>query len=212
MKIQKKLPKPFVFLGVAFVLLLVQGERSLADDGMMVNDLDLTSKTVTNKSQILIGAEVTSMTISSTQIFGAGARFGFEFALSPRFSILPTLSLVVSGSGNGSLLYTGIGAEVRYSFFGSYQSIHTDVFSHGKLIASELGLPSNRLSLAAGIDQLLLNGTNQIYPASGITGGIGYSFPIFSSWFEVSAKEGFYEAQGKNVTATMVNVSVGIGG
>ncbi len=193
------------------LLLLIYFSVNAHAEGNDASDLGLYSKTAINKSQILMGLELSTLDISSTQVYGLGARFGFEFALDPRWSILPSLALVASTAGNTSLLYTGLGAELRYSVFGTYQSSRSDIYSHEKLLKSELSLPTQRLSLALGLDQLFLNGTSQIYPASGITIGAMFSFQAFSNWFEVSLKKSLLRAQDKTINAAVINLSFLVG-
>ena len=203
----KKLRITVLFIFTFFCCL----EQSNAEEQSAEISLDLYSKVATHQSQILIGTEVTSMTINAVQANGIGARIGFEFSINDRFAILPALSLVGSSSGTGAFLYTGLGAEFRYSVFGNYESTRSDVFNHEKLVKSELILPTPRLSASIGLSQLLLNGASQIYPASGVTLGAAYSFRAFSRWLEVSLKEGLFKAQDNSLSATILNLSFLIG-
>lgn len=189
---------------VATIALLVL--CSFPVHSLRADPLDLSLVEHDSKSQLTIGLELAKVAIGSQSLSGGGLRFGYEYGISDKWSILPAVSLVFSAGGSG-YLYSSIEGSFRYSLTGSLKSTQREINNHGTPIISEKEAQTNRFSLSLGFEQLFLNGATTVYPAAGIAAGVAYSFQFLHHWSEVSLRDAQMSAGSKSSSAIFLDFS-----
>jgi hypothetical protein len=145
------------------------------------------------RSHFLLGVEGVTIASGKASLLGGGPKVGFEYGLSPRFSMGANMvfALQATGGNVGAYFYSGLSGLLKYSVFGSAIKV-TDRVSQmsraplytGKVIAQR------RFCVNLGLEQLFLNGTASIYPAVGSTLGATWGGILFGYEVELDARVG----------------------
>lgn len=171
----------------------------------------LTSRSDRASSDLIMGLEFPSLKVGTASLTGGGFRFGYDYALNDHWSVNPNLALVFAASKTQGYLYSGFNGILRYSLFGGARPKQEVLLKDNQPIVSQQVGRESRLFLGLGIEQLFLNGAQQVYPAAGPTAVVGYSFNFMKSWFEVSARLDLLSANSRSVTGGALNLSMLIG-
>lgn len=150
--------------------------------------LRLSSQTSVSDTQLSGGFEASQISSRGASVAGIGVRFSYEYAFSEAWSVRPGLSLVTSLSSAQGFDYTGLDAFFRYNLRGTLLSSETKITHESQTISSETLVRSHRLSVGAGLSQLFLNGSHEVFPAAGVGLEIAYSFPTLGHWVEASVR------------------------
>ena len=201
------LPRTLRKIITIFLLILsgISATSASADDG---KNLGLEFKQDEINSQFMLGVEMTGLNLGSSSLTGAGIHLAYEYGFNKNWSILPSFALVAALSGSSGYLYSSIDANFRYSLFGSLGTTQRKIIHDGKTIVSQTEERQNRFCLTAGLEQLFLNGTQAVYPASGITFGIAYLFPILNHWTEISIRDGQLTSGSRSVSTIIIDLSL----
>lgn len=172
-----------------------------------INLIDYNEKV--KKTQISIGSEFSTLSTDEGTLSGYGARLGLNYNLTPKYSIGFFLGQAYNLSSIGlSSIYTNFTASFHYALQGSLLK-QTNIISVGnKKILSEASSKTSIWDLHFGVEQILLNGTSQIFPATGVSIGSGKDFYFWKQWWKVSGRFSHLVAKSTNVSAVFVNFSM----
>ena len=152
---------------------------------------NLSVEEYSDRTKLTLGLEFAQLYGRTATLTGMGGRFGFDYGLSRKFSVLTSLGMVTGFLTTSGYLYTGLNAIFRYSVFGSSLVQRTLLKQNGEMVVSQTSLKNPRLTIGAGAEQLFLSGSVAIVPLFGPTFEASYSFRFFSQWTELSARYGF---------------------
>lgn len=170
--------------------------------------LQLSSETSVIDTQLSGGLEGSQVTSRGTSVSGVGVRFSYEIAMSDAWSVRPGLSLVTTLSSTQGFAYTGVDAFFRYNLRGTLLTSETKITHESRPIFSETATRSNRLSVGAGLSQLFLNGSHEVFPAAGVGLEVAYSFPTLGHWVEASVRGVEMTSNKKSLTGVFIYFSL----
>lgn len=177
------------------------------DVSFLTRESDL--RTDVENGQLAFGLEAAQIEpATGPALVGIGPRFGVDYDLGNGLSVNPAVSLVTSGTG---FIYSGVSGFLRYSIFGELSSIRQVLSSNGVAIVTRERERSNRLSVGIGLEQLFLNGSQNVYPAAGISASVAYSMQLYGRRFEVSGRYSMLNANLKNLNAVFIDFSMLLG-
>ena len=186
--------------------LCVSASCSSAAESTVPERLQLSVHDEVRKSTLSVGLEYASLQ-TSVPLSGYGLTLGFSYALSRNWELGAMLSQIFDSKGF-SYLYTGLGASVKYSVFGSFLSGSHEVSSLLGPVVKETQTQEKIVAIGIGAEQLLINGSTQVYPASGITVQASYHFPVFAKWWVLGVRAGSFSAAQKTFSALFLNLSI----
>lgn len=177
---------------VVFSLLLGISLQSLAQvsESRSGEDLQLGYERKVTRAHFSLGSEFINMASKSSSVMGFGPRAGFEYGIDEKWSLGAGFTFCFQATGKpGSFFYSGINGVVHYAIQGSSVKI-TDQLSRkdGTSIYSSKPSAKRRSTLLIGLEQLLLNGVANIYPAVGPTIGGSFGFGIWGKEAELSIR------------------------
>lgn len=140
-------------------------------------------------SSFLFGSEITQTSSSGGSLAGIGPRVGFEYSITDRVSLSTNITFALQATGKpGAYFYSGFTGSLRYSLFGTNMMDRTEVTDGHTTFLEYSRLKRERLQLVAGIEQLFLNGSNNIFPAIGFTSQAIYSFQMLENDWELDGR------------------------
>ncbi|MBX3019920.1 MAG: hypothetical protein KF767_18680 [Bdellovibrionaceae bacterium] len=140
-------------------------------------------------SSFLFGSELTQTSGTTGSLAGIGPRVGFEYAISEKLSLSTNITFALQATGKpGAYFYSGFTGAVRYALSGSNLMDRTEITDGQTTFVEYSRLKRERLQLVAGIEQLFLNGSNNIFPAIGFTAQGVYSFQMLDNDWEFDGR------------------------
>lgn len=166
-------------LSILLLLTLISWEAIADGDNLFY---DLNTKTTDQKNFLSIGPEISSISGGEEGLQGFGAAIQYSHAFDDDWGAGITLSQHFNGGGGtGTVLYSGLSAKATYAIFGSLKGTNQSVRYKGRPILTTNRLVSNVLTVGLSIDQLFLNGTDQVYPATGAVLSTSYQTELFGT-------------------------------
>jgi hypothetical protein len=152
------------------------------------------------RNLVNLGLSIASIQLANGSLQGFGPTLGFEYLVLPNWSIYPSLTLALDVSSQ-SYLYSGFNGTLRYSLFGSAVEKTDTIIQNKWPVVRTQTVKSQRMTANFGIEQLFLNGTRAVYPATGLSLGASYMTPLFGAWTEWTIRGASLNASGQSATA-----------
>ncbi len=126
--------------------------------------------------QVLVFPEFTFFSRTGGSLSGVGPGLTLRYGLSARTAVSLSMSQGLTvDAGNLAALYSSFRSSFYYAFSGSFLQTRSSYKSEGQSILEVEEEFARLLYVYAGFDQFLLNGTTSVYPATGLTVGVGVS-------------------------------------
>lgn len=148
-----------------------------------------------NKSDLNVGTEFSQVSSAKSSLSGFGINVRYLNSFSKNWSLGVGLSQAFSIAGQGSVLYTGLSAQGHYAILGYFQSYSELIKYNGETIAKIQSKQSDTLAVGISIDQLLLNSSTQVIPATGVSFRASYSTQLFGFYVKPEVSFGQLSAQ-----------------
>ncbi len=191
---------PFLFLLTSSV-----SHSSFAETASNAQKLNISVIDEVKKSAFSIGAEYASLS-TSKPLSGMGVSLAYSYGFSKNWAFQSALTQVFN-TDFGSL-YTGLMLATHYAVFGSFIYETHELRNPEGVIQREAQSQEKTFSIGVGAEELLLTGNSQIYPASGLTGQLGYSFPAFSRWIAAQLRAGSFSSNSKLFSAFFLKLCI----
>jgi len=183
----KNLRRPNIALVLLAILGFAEVRKAHSDE------LNLSVRSEVKRARFGLNTELIRLQGGTVSLNGIGVQFAFEYAMSPKWGVLTTLSQAMQLTGGLSYFYTGIGAFAKYSVTGSgFETRKLEVLRYGRSIVKQAPQSLQGLSVGAGVEQLIVNGTFTVYPAPGISGLVSYSFPMWNTTTQATLRGGLF--------------------
>lgn len=158
-----------------------------------------------------MGAEIVQLKTTLSMITGAGTRMGFEHNFNESFGICANISFTFQASKKpGAYLYSGFNGQARYSVMGSGMKTQQKIMNDESVIYSQKQLTKNNVWVGGGMEQLFLNGADQVYPAVGPLVATGYTFRAWDYEFGVDLKISQLTANDKPLLAVSTGLNINL--
>lgn len=144
-----------------------------------VNKIQLSHERPFTRANFTLGTSVAQLKGRNGSAMALGPKGGFEYGLTEKLALGANMSFTFQASGQaaGAFFYSGLSALFKYAVVGSSVKIGDSIYQKdGTLVYSSKPIAKRRIALAAGIEQLFLNGATSIYPAIGPTAGVAMAF------------------------------------
>lgn len=175
------------------------GERS---------QLRLTTKNESHTTTFDIGAELISATMEGRSIMGFGPKGGLEFAVGDRISLGAAVTFAFQATGQpGSYFYSGFAGALRYNLTGSNSKDRITIQDNNRVIVETHRIYRPRWAIGCGVEQLLLSGTQNVFPAVGGFAMTSLSYRLFGFDFESAIKTSFLQASNKPLLAIAIGTA-----
>lgn len=160
------------------------------------------------KIHVFVGTEISSLQTKSSTLTGYGARLGLNYSFTEKIGVGFYLGQVY---GNGELgfssLYTNLTASGHYAIQGSLIDTSKTVYVGYRKMVVRHAAKAPVWDVSFGAEQMLLNGTAQVFPATGFAIGTGKDFKIWDHWWKLSGRFSQLVSQSTTVTGIFINVS-----
>lgn len=197
-------PKIFIFLA-----LLLIGRTAICEQSYNFFERNSDLKTKHGKAELAFGVEIAQIQPASGAVLvGLGPRFGVDYDFGNNFSFNPSVALVTTGA---TFIYSGLNGSIRYTINGSLSTRHQVLTSNGVPIITQTVSSANRLSIGLGIEQLFLNGSQSVYPASGISASVAYATRLLGQRVEINGRLSQLSANQRNLSAIYIDFSFLLG-
>ncbi len=160
------------------------------------------------KSLLVVSGEYISFTLPTGRLSGFGAKLNFNHFFTEDIAV-DTYFSTAFGSDNGvQSSFTGLGGYLTYAVLGRCCSSSKTVTVGGFPTITETTELENLLQVGFGFDQFFLNGSQNVYPSSGLGVSASYDFGMFSKRFRVSAKTSMMTANKLKNTGVFLGVGM----
>lgn len=207
------MPKLLIKFLLATLIVIPIYSRALAQPNSTnsTEGLKLVLREEPIKTTFSMGAEVVGLKTSLSTITGAGSRMGFEHSFNDKFGISANISFTFQATKKpGAYLYSGFNGLVRYSVMGSGVKTQRKILSDETVVYHQRQMTKNNWWAGAGMEQLFLNGADQVYPAVGPMVSTGYTFRAWDYEFGVDLKVSQLIANDKPLLAVGSGININI--
>lgn len=150
--------------------------------------LSLQSSTEERRSLLVISGEYNSFTLPTGSLTGFGAKLNFNHFFTDSVAVDTYFSTAFGSDGGVQSSFTGMGAYLTYAVLGSCCSANKTVTVSGFPTITEKTELSNLLQVGIGVDQFFMNGSQNVYPSSGVGLSLSYDFGMLDRHFRVSTR------------------------
>ncbi len=133
---------------------------------------------------------------------GYGLRVGWNRNLSSKWNFEGSFSQVFGSSDAGSgfnALSSSLEAFAQYAVSGQFESNERTVLFDGRPLVRERRYRQRVFSLGVGVMQLLLNGSTDVYPATGLGLSASYDFYLWDHLVRPNARYGLLSGNGQDL-------------
>lgn len=154
------------------------------------------------------GMEVASLQTSLQSLTGLGVQFGYRKIFTHRWAgDLSLAQIYGTGSGAGaSVLYTAVNASIRYAPLREFAQDNLTVLFDGKKFFEEAMATNSTLAVGLQMTQLILNGSNSIYNATGVGLCLSYDVKAWGYWLRPEIRYGALSSNNTDMTAIFANL------
>ena len=155
------------------------------------------------RGYLYIGGEIANLVSEESTLQGAGFKAGFVYGMSNKLGLSLSLAQIYGQSeetGSVTILYTGMSGAVNYALLGTFVSEEQNYLINGRRVVKKTRSKKNALALGITVDQLMLNGESQTFPATGLGLQTSYEFELFDFLFRPELRYSMLTARGGNIT------------
>lgn len=187
---------------LSFLLLLLFAFRAGAEG------LSLETSTEEKTSFLAFSLDYGRFTLPEGSIVGYGGQLDFTHFFSSSISVDAYFSSALGNDGGISSTFTGFGGYINYLVLGQCCSARHTVSVAGFPTVTETEKLGNLLQLGVGVDQYFLNGTQSVYPASGLGIQASYDFNLIGKRLRVAGRDSFMTANKVKVQGLFFSVGL----
>ena len=170
-----------------------------------------TTTKVIHRFTFNFGTEISQLQFRGGSLQGYGFNLGTDFALTDKIALGPAMGMVYDLTQFQGFLYSRFSGYAKYALTGHNYIADSTLSFKGASLMQKTTKPGQRLVLGVGADQLFLNGSKNIYPATGPSAMCGYSFVALGLWLDVSVSYGVLTANDLQVGYTALKTSIVFG-
>lgn len=197
-------PVPFRARALALIALLGIGAVPARGLGAGSSSYQVEDQKTTENISLSAAFAMSQLKSSSSQLQGFGYEANGLFRISPRLSAGLCLFQALDSAKNVTALYTGIRSVLNYSIGRSIFANRRAVTVNGRSFLNYREEGGNSYSLEMGLEQLFLNGTQTVAPASGVTVGARMDALLFEIPFTFTARLGILTLAGSTVMTNSI--------
>ena len=168
-----------------------------------LNPVILENRNDIQRGYLYVGGEVANLVSEESTLQGAGFKAGFVYGLRPKIALSLSLAQIYGQSeetGSVTILYTGMSGALNYAIMGTFISEERSYLINGRRVVKRTQTKKNAWSLGVTVDQLMLNGESQTFPATGLGLQSSYEFEMFDFVFRPEVRYSMLTARGGNIT------------
>lgn len=141
------------------------------------------------RSRFFIGPQASQFTLTTGSLSGFGLAIGYEYFLSSNFSTEIAFGQIFGqpASKNSSSVLQSITSSIQtgvsYALFGKFGSRIDNIQYQGITAARIREKREFNLRVGLGLDQYWFNGSEAIYPASGVAAFMSSDFSVFDKFW-----------------------------
>ncbi len=183
---------------VFFVMVLLSGTI------VQAQDYSLKIEDGKHPSYFSAAIQGSKFTIEDGKIEGSGVQVAYNYFFQDKWSMHVDISSALGLTGSLQNSYTGINLSVDYGLIGECCQKNRNIYLNDQIIATESLGEVSYLSIGAGLDQYFLNGTKNVYSASGLAVNSKYLFSLFKLTWIVEGKFSMLVSGGHNVSSQSI--------
>lgn len=150
--------------------------------------LSLGSSYDEKNSLLVFSGEYNSFVLPTGSLTGFGPKLNFNHFFSEKMAIDTYFSTAFGSDAGVQSSFTGMGAYLTYAVLGTCCSSSKTVTVGGFPTITERTELGNLLQVGVGVDQAFLNGSQNVYPSSGLGVSASYDFGLFSYRFRAALR------------------------
>lgn len=168
--------------------------------------MDMRTDVSKTKSFLTTSGEVAQFTLDEGSLSGSGLKVDFNNSFSDNISLEIYLASALNTAGGAS--FTGLGGYTYYNVLGECCATVRTVSVDGKPMMTETSLRGQNLQVGLGLDQFFLNGSKNVYSASGLGISVIYQFSLFKYNFKTEARHSQMTAGQNKIQGNFVSFGV----
>ncbi len=170
-------------------------------------DFNFKTEVETKNSFLSAAFEVATFQVESESIMGTGLKLDYGYHFNAPFQVDVSFFTAINASET-QVSFSGIGSSFYYDLFGNCCETETTTYLGNEKVSVESTKISSSLQVGIGIDQFYLNGTKNVFSASGINAGMAYKFLLFDYNFRVSARYSMMSSNKQKINAYFIGVGL----
>ncbi len=149
-----------------------------------------------------LGILTSSVNTSLGSALGFGPSISYTYGLDSNWGLSTSIASIYDSrpsDGGFSPLFFGFAGTIRYAFRGSFVGFRQSVRMDPYTIVEEISRREPLWSMGLSAEQLILNGREAAYPATGFGLGTTYEFSAWRRSYQTGGKIGILSARGTSL-------------
>ena len=152
--------------------------------GVSARAADLKVEEQTQRLKLDVFSEGTFLKGSRVNLTGLGFGSGARYSVYDRWQVGLKMGQALTYDGGPVALYTSFTSQVTYALMGSFITQQRAVYIDGRPLVRTESARRGLLTVGAGFEQFLFNGTQFAVPSTGLSVHLGYQFPLWGfDWY-----------------------------
>ena len=148
------------------------------------------------KNFIKVGPEVSMLSSPTSSLQGMGFNLKLLHAFRSKWAFAIGLSQSYSVENPGSVLFSSFTGQIQYAVFGQLQGANQTIYYENSPMVKVSQGHQNNFNVGASVEQLFLNASDSIVPATGFSLFANYSTQLWG--FNIEPEIGFGQLNSRN--------------